>query len=80
MKDIKTALERLAPEKGHYDHHATWGDDNGNSHIRATVMGPSLIVPVAKGKLTLGTWQQIVLIDFDTRSRNRQIAVTIMGL
>tara|TARA_Y100001978_G_C23325001_1_gene260150 strand:- start:10 stop:450 length:441 start_codon:yes stop_codon:yes gene_type:complete len=79
VKDIDIALEKLAPRDGHYEHHLTWGDDNGNSHIRATMMGPSLTVPITRGKMPLGTWQQIVLIDFDTRPRSREIVVQLMG-
>src|SRR6516162_513629 len=64
VHDIKVAFERVAPEKGHYEHHERWGDDNGNSHVRASILGPSLTLPFNGGKLCLGTWQQIVLIDF----------------
>lgn len=79
VQDIKEAFERIAPEDGHYKHHATWGDDNGNSHVRASLLGPTLIVPFENKNLILGTWQQIVLIDFDTRGRKRDIIVQLMG-
>ncbi|HJS73463.1 MAG TPA: YjbQ family protein, partial [Vicinamibacteria bacterium] len=62
-----------------YRHHERWGDDNGHSHVRASMLGPSLAVPVIGGELALGTWQQIVLVDFDTRSRDREFLVQILG-
>jgi len=79
IKDIKVLGERLAPSDEEYSHNDTWGDGNGHSHIRASVIGPSLTVPFAKGKMALGTWQQIVIIDHDTRARSRDIAVQVMG-
>lgn len=69
--DIKAAFEKIAPENGHYEHEKTWDDDNGHSHVRASLLGPSLTVPVVDGRLTLGTRRQIILVDFDTRPRNR---------
>ena len=78
-KDIKTAGERIAPSNIDYAHHATWNDDNGKSHIRASFIGPSLVVPVVKSRLTLGTWQQIVVIDHDTRARSREAIIQVMG-
>lgn len=78
-KDIPEMLERLAPSNSHYHHDDTWGDGNGHAHIRASFLGPSIVVPFAKGKMLLGTWQQIVLIDFDTRTRHRDIVVQFMG-
>jgi secondary thiamine-phosphate synthase enzyme len=77
--DIKAAFEKIAPANGRYEHEETWHDDNGHSHVRASLLGPSLTVPIVDGKLTLGTWQQIVLIDFDTRPRNRQVICQIIG-
>lgn len=77
--DIKAAFEKIAPQNGQYRHEETWHDDNGHAHIRATLLGPSLVVPIVDGKLTLGTWQQIILIDFDTSPRTRQIVCQIMG-
>jgi secondary thiamine-phosphate synthase enzyme len=79
VKDMKRALERLAPSDGKYEHHETWHDDNGHSHIRATLMGPGITVPFRDGTLLLGTWQQIVLLDFDTRPRKRSIIVQVSG-
>jgi len=77
--DLKAAFERIAPEDGQYEHEQTWNDDNGHSHVRASLLGPSLSVPFVDGRLTLGTWQQIILVDFDTRGRNRTIICQIMG-
>ena len=79
VKDIGLALEKVAPAAGHYHHHATWGDDNGNSHVRACLVGPSITVPFVDGRTTLGTWQQVVLLDFDTRSRDRKLVVQVIG-
>ncbi len=79
QKDIKDALEVIAPAKKHYKHHETWGCDNGRSHVRATIIGPSLTVPFTNKKLALGTWQQIVFIELDTRGRDRKILVQIVG-
>jgi secondary thiamine-phosphate synthase enzyme len=77
--DIAAALERIVPRDGHYVDEQTWHDDNGHSHVRATLIGPSLALPVLDGRLPLGTWQQVVLLDFDTRARSRRIAVTLIG-
>jgi secondary thiamine-phosphate synthase enzyme len=77
--DLKAAFERIAPEDGAYEHENTWHDDNGHSHVRASLLGPSLSVPFVDGRLTLGTWQQIILIDFDTRARTRTVICQIMG-
>ena len=77
--DIKAAFEKIAPANGRYEHEETWHDDNGHSHVRASLLGPSLTVPIVDGKLTLGTWQQIILIDFDTRPRTRQAICQIVG-
>jgi secondary thiamine-phosphate synthase enzyme len=79
VHDIAVALERVAPRSGHYEHHERWGDDNGHSHIRASLIGPSITVPFKKKKLLLGTWQQIVLLDFDTRARVREVIVQVIG-
>ena len=79
QKDLPAALERLAPRGIRYEHEATWNDDNGHSHVRASVLGPSLVVPFRDGRLLLGTWQQIVLVDFDTRPRRREIVVQLAG-
>ncbi len=79
VNDLGRAIERLAPRDMEYEHHLRWGDDNGHSHVRAALLGPSLSVPFVGGRLTLGTWQQIILIDFDTRPRQRQIVAQIIG-
>ena len=77
--DIEAAFERIAPEKGVYEHEKTWHDDNGHSHVRASLLGPSLNIPIIDGELTLGTWQQIILVEFDTRPRTRTIICQIIG-
>jgi secondary thiamine-phosphate synthase enzyme len=77
--DLPAALERLAPRGLRYAHEETWHDDNGHSHVRASLLGPSLVVPFARGRLLLGTWQQIVLVDFDTRPRHREVVVQLSG-
>lgn len=77
--DLKHYFNKLAPEDAHYEHEATWGDDNGHAHVRASLLGPSLSVPVVKGRATLGQWQQVVLIDFDTRPRAREVVVQVVG-
>ncbi len=77
--DIAAAFEKIAPQNARYEHEETWHDDNGHSHVRASVLGPSLSVPVVDGKVTLGTWQQIILVDFDTRPRTRTIICQIIG-
>ena len=79
IKDLKGAFERLASEKIEYAHNLRWKDGNGYSHVRASLLGPSLTVPFVKGSLQLGTWQQIIFIDFDNRPRNRELLVQIMG-
>lgn len=79
VHDLKEAMERIAPRKGNYAHDSRWGDGNGYAHIRASLMGPSLSVPLDGGRMMLGTWQQIVLVDFDNRRRDRTLAVTVLG-
>lgn len=79
VRDVKEALERLFPSDAVSHHSQTWGDDNGFSHLRATMMGPSLCVPVENGSMSLGTWQQIVLIDHDNRARNREVIIQVIG-
>ena len=79
VKDLDAAFNRLMPRELEYRHHETWGDDNGHSHVRASLLGPSLAVPFEHGRLVLGTWQQIVLVDFDTRPRSRNYMIQIMG-
>jgi secondary thiamine-phosphate synthase enzyme len=79
QKDLPDALERVAPKGGSYEHERRWHDDNGHSHVRASLIGPSLTVPIIDGRLTLGTWQQIVLLELDTRPRQRQIVLQMIG-
>lgn len=79
VADLNRLLDRLAPRDGGYAHHARWGDDNGSSHVRAALMGPSLTVPFEGRELVLGTWQQIVLLECDTRPRRRPFVVQLMG-
>ena len=78
-RDLEVAFEGLAPENATYLHEQTWHDDNGHAHVRASILGPSLTVPVVDGRVQLGTWQQIILIDFDTRPRRRRILVQVLG-
>jgi secondary thiamine-phosphate synthase enzyme len=77
INDLKKAIEGIAPEDIYYEHNERWGDGNGYSHVRAALIGPSLQVPIISGRMTLGTWQQIVLLDFDNQPRNRRIIVQI---
>ncbi len=79
VQDLDAAFNRLFPRDLVYRHHQRWGDDNGHSHIRASMLGPSLTVPFQQGQLTLGTWQQIILVDFDTRPRTRNYVIQILG-
>ena len=79
LADLKRAFEVIAPRDQEYQHHLRWHDDNGHSHVRAALLGPSLSVPFVGGQLTLGTWQQIILIDFDTRPRQRKVVAQIVG-
>ena len=79
VKDLNVFFQKIIPEGPDYHHHDTWGDDNGSSHVRAALLKPSLTIPFVKGKLLLGTWQQVVVIDFDTRPRNRDVIVQLVG-
>jgi secondary thiamine-phosphate synthase enzyme len=79
-KDIPMALDRIAPRSARYHHDETWHDGNGHAHVRASLLGPSLTIPFSAGELLLGTWQQVVLIDFDNRPRDRTIVVQLMGM
>jgi len=79
LRDLQKAIEKVAPSNIPYEHDRRWGDGNGFSHVRAALMKPGLTVPLVKGKLTLGTWQQIVFIDFDNRRRERNLFVHILG-
>lgn len=79
MQDLPKALERLFPKGIEYRHEQTWHDGNGHSHIRASMIGASLTVPIKNGKLILGTWQQIIFLELDVRKRKREIVVQIVG-
>ena len=79
IQDFPEAMERIAPTDAVYEHHLRWHDGNGHSHIRASVVGPSLTVPFTKSGLTLGTWQQITLVDFDNKARSRRVEVMCIG-
>jgi len=79
VADLNGVLEAIAPRAHDYRHHLRWGDDNGSSHVRAALLGPSLTVPFAEAKLLLGTWQQILLLECDTRPRRREIVIQIVG-
>ena len=79
VHDLNAVFESLAPRDGTYRHHLRWGDDNGSSHVRAALLGPSVTIPFSGGKLHLGTWQQIMLMEFDTGPREREVIVQIVG-
>lgn len=79
VRDLKEFFEKLVPSKDNYYHNERWGDSNGHSHVRAAMIGPSLSIPIAERKLLLGTWQQVILVDFDTRPRQRELVVQILG-
>ena len=79
LRDLQKAIEKIAPSNIPYEHDKRWGDGNGFSHVRAALMKPSLTVPIVKGRLALGTWQQIVFIDFDNRKRERDIIIQVLG-
>jgi len=80
VADLKRVFEEIAPADGEYEHNLRWGDGNGYSHVRAALLGPSLTVPVAEGRLVLGTWQQIILCDFDNKpNRRRRVVVQVTG-
>ena len=79
LSDFKEAFSRIAPEDINYAHNARWGDGNGHSHIRASLLGPSLTIPFNSSRLILGTWQQVILVDFDNRPRTREIVLQLIG-
>ncbi|MCB2228661.1 MAG: secondary thiamine-phosphate synthase enzyme YjbQ [Desulfarculaceae bacterium] len=79
LSDLKRLLDQLAPPDGEYAHNLRWGDGNGYSHLRAALLGPSLTVPVMGGGLGLGTWQRIVVLDFDNRPRDRRVVISVQG-
>jgi len=79
IRDLQRLFDEIIGPDRHYDHNARWGDGNGHSHVRAALIGPSLTVPFVNQVLTLGTWQQIILLDFDNRARKRELIIQIMG-
>ncbi len=79
IKDLQRILEKIAPENDDYEHHKRWGDHNGAAHIKSALLGADFMVPIENGQLSLGTWQQIVLIDFDERPRQREVIVKILS-
>ena len=79
IEDLQEVFEKIAPKHQYYHHHERWQDNNGNSHIRSTLLKPDVTIPFENNKLSLGTWQQVVLFDFDTSARNREILVTIIS-
>ncbi len=79
VEDLNRMFESLAPRHAEYRHHLRWGDDNGSSHVRAALLGPSVVVPFQNARLLLGTWQQLVLVEFDTRPRERELVIQIAG-
>jgi secondary thiamine-phosphate synthase enzyme len=79
LHDLRRLFDEIIPPNRHYDHNAAWGDGNGHSHVRAALLGASLTVPFVNQRLTLGTWQQIIFLDFDVRSRRREVTIQIIG-
>ena len=79
VADFNRLMDELAPRGAQYRHHLRWGDDNGSSHVRAALLGPSVALPIVAGELAIGTWQQIALFEFDTRPRQREVVVQVMG-
>ncbi len=79
VKDLQDAMDRLYPKDIDYEHHLRWGDGNGHSHVRASMIGPSITIPFKDGELMIGNWQQIVFIELDVRARERQIVVQVVG-
>lgn len=79
VRDLNEFFQKIIPEGPDYHHHATWGDDNGSSHVRAALLKPSLTIPFRDGELLLGTWQQVVVVDFDTRPRRRKVVFQLTG-
>ncbi len=79
LSDLDRLFNEIIDPKSHYAHNARWGDGNGHSHVRAALLGPSLTVPFVNGNLTLGTWQQIIYVDFDNRARRRELILQVLG-
>ncbi|NVM21325.1 MAG: YjbQ family protein [Desulfobacterales bacterium] len=80
VEDLRRAIRRLAPPDIEYEHEKAWHDGNGHSHVQAALLGPSVVIPVRRGALALGTWQQVVVINHDNRSRQRRVEVTVVGI
>jgi len=78
LKDLQNALERMAPKNAAYEHEKTWHDGNGHSHARASIIGPSITIPIKDGALRLGTWQQLVFVEFDVKPRSRRLVATCL--
>ncbi len=79
LSDLRRLFDEIVPLNRDYAHNARWGDGNGHAHVRAALLGPSLSIPIVKGHLTLGTWQQIIYVDFDNRPRSRELVVQVVG-
>jgi secondary thiamine-phosphate synthase enzyme len=79
VADLNALFEELAPRAADYRHHERWGDDNGSSHVRAALLGPSVTIPFTDGTLRLGTWQQVMLLEFDTSPRQREVVLQVVG-
>lgn len=79
INDLRRLFDEIIDPERHYEHNARWGDGNGHSHVRAAILGPSLTIPFVERKLTLGTWQQIIFIDFDNRARRRSLIAQVLG-
>jgi secondary thiamine-phosphate synthase enzyme len=79
VSDLQRLFDEIIPGNREYAHNARWGDGNGHSHVRAALLGPSLTIPFVENRLTLGTWQQVIYVDFDVRSRQRELVVQIIG-
>jgi secondary thiamine-phosphate synthase enzyme len=79
LSDLRRLFDEIIPSNREYAHNTRWGDGNGHAHVRAALLGPSLSIPIVKGRLTLGTWQQIIYVDFDNRPRSRELVVQVVG-
>ena len=79
LSDLRRLFDEIIDPNRPYAHNARWGDGNGHSHVRASLLGPSITIPIVNGRLTLGTWQQVILVDFDVRPRRRELVVQILG-